>query len=142
MSARSIIPTLYIPAHAYDIIEEPVADDKISRHITLYVNRKISRKVFLESLVHSEPTHQICFCTADSLLMLEYKPQIDINFSIESISELLVEQLMLDLQIDEMEAPDIFYSSATSTQLADTDAKLYLKSWQEIYEMLKKELDK
>jgi hypothetical protein len=31
-----------IPAHDYDIIEGPIADDKISQHITLYVNGKIS----------------------------------------------------------------------------------------------------
>ncbi|GHV67486.1 hypothetical protein FACS1894199_13070 [Bacteroidia bacterium] len=125
-----------IPAHDYDIVEGPVADDKISNDITKYVQGKIIRKEFFNSLVHPEPTHQLCFCTADSLLMLDYKPQIDINFSIEDISEPLVEQLMLDLQIDEEKAADLFYSSATFTQLANPDTKLYEKEWQEIYQML------
>jgi hypothetical protein len=131
-----------IPAHNYDIIEGPVADDKISSHITKYVNGQISREDFFSTLVHPEPTHQICFCTANSLLMLDYKPQIDINFAIESISEPIVEQLMLDLQIDETQATDIFYSSATFTQLANTETESYKKPWQEIYQMLKKELEK
>ncbi|GHV62776.1 hypothetical protein FACS1894195_4940 [Bacteroidia bacterium] len=67
---------------------------------------------------------------------LDYKPQIDINFIIGSIAEPLVEQLMLDLQIDEIQAADMFYSSATFTQLANPDTKLYEKEWQEIYQML------
>jgi hypothetical protein len=130
-----------IPAHNYDIIEGPVADDRISTHITKYVNGKITREEFFKSLVYPEPTHQICFCTADSLLMLDCKPQIDINFAIEDISEAIVEQIMLDLQIEEEKATDIFYSSATFGQLADTNTKLYKKDWQKIYQMLKKELN-
>ncbi|GHS93631.1 hypothetical protein AGMMS50239_25750 [Bacteroidia bacterium] len=68
------------------------------------------------------------------------QPNTDINFSIEDISEPIVEHLILDLQIDEEKAADLFYSSATFTQLADTKTKLYEKTWQEIYQMLKKEL--
>jgi len=37
---------------------------------------------------------------------------------------------------------DLFYNSKTFTQLAEERTKLYEKSWQEIYEILKKELDK
>ncbi|GHT03715.1 hypothetical protein AGMMS49525_09250 [Bacteroidia bacterium] len=130
-----------IPAHDYDIVEGPVADDKISNDITKYVQGKITREEFFKSLVHPESTHQICFCTADSLLMLDYKPLIDINFSIEDISEPIVENLILDLQIDEEKAADLFYSSSTFTQLADAETKLYEKTWQEIYQMLKNELN-
>ena len=61
-----------IPAHDYDIVEGPVADDRISREIDNYILGKISREKFLSMLRREEPTHQICFCTADSLLMLEY----------------------------------------------------------------------
>jgi hypothetical protein len=56
------------------------------------------------------------------------------------IDDLLVEQLMLDNQIDEMQAADLFYNSLTFTSLADETTQLYLRPWQEIYEMLKKEL--
>jgi hypothetical protein len=129
-----------IPAHDYDIVEGPVADDKISREINQYIKGKISREKFLDMLIRKAPTHQICFCTADSLLMLENKKKdTDISYEIAEIGEPLVEQLMLDLQIDEIKAADIFYSSATFAQLANTDTKLYEKEWQEIYQMLKKE---
>jgi len=56
------------------------------------------------------------------------------------IEDLLVEQLMLDNQIDETQATDIFYNSETFTQLTNETTELYKRRWQEIYEMLKKEL--
>ncbi|MDR3093497.1 MAG: DUF3990 domain-containing protein [Bacteroidales bacterium] len=129
-----------VPAHDYDIVEGPVADDKISRHITAYIDGDILKEDFFKSLVHPAPTHQICFCTSDSLLMIKRQEGIDIKYAISNIGEPLVEQLMLDRQIDEIKAADLFYTSATFTQLADTDTKLYEKDWQEIYQMLKKEL--
>jgi AraC-like DNA-binding protein len=43
--------------------------------------------------------------------------------------------------MDEKTASDIFYTSATFVRLSDRTTGLYLKSWQEIYEMLKKELN-
>ncbi|KAA6328592.1 hypothetical protein EZS27_022530 [termite gut metagenome] len=129
--------------HDYDIVEGPVADDKITRNITKYLQGEISKEKFLEMLTHSNPNHQICFCTVNSLQMLEYveKSAKKSKFQVENISEPLVEQLMLDLQIGEMKAADIFYSSATFTQLADTNTKLYEKEWQEIYKILKTELN-
>jgi len=51
----------------------------------------------------------------------------------------LLEKLMLDFQIDEVQAADLFYSSKTFIQLEDETTELYLKPWQEIYELLKKE---
>jgi hypothetical protein len=128
--------------HDYDIVEGPVADDKITRNITKYLQGKISKEKFLEMLAYSKPNHQICFCTINSLQMLAYNPQIDINSFIEDIGEPLVEQLMLDLQIDETKAADMFYSSATFTQLANPATQLYEKDWQEIFQMLKRELNK
>jgi hypothetical protein len=58
------------------------------------------------------------------------------------IGEPLVEKLMLDNQIDEIKAADLFYNSHTFTRLADETTELYKKNWAEIYEMLKKELNK
>jgi AraC-like DNA-binding protein len=57
-----------------------------------------------------------------------------------SIGESLVERLMLDHDIDDIIATDLFYNSVTFAQLSNASTGLYLKSWQEIYEMLKKEL--
>jgi hypothetical protein len=130
-----------IPAHDYDIVEGPVADDKISRQIDYYIAGKILREKFLSTLKWEKPTHQICFCTADSLLMLEYKDKsIDISYEISEIGEPLIEQFMLDNQIEETQAADLFYNSKTFGKLANENTKLYEKPWQEIYEMLKKEL--
>ncbi|GHT67272.1 hypothetical protein FACS189452_04660 [Bacteroidia bacterium] len=121
--------------HDFDIIEGPVADDKVQRRINNYLDGKITRTEFLRQLIHTEPSHQICFCTLNSLRMLKTEND-DTIFQIEDIAEPLVEQLMLDLQIDEIKAADMFYSSAIFTQLANPDTKLYEKDWQEIYQML------
>lgn len=92
-------------------------------------------------MTREEPTHQICFCTADSLLMLQYiENSKDIEYEISEIGEPLLEQFVIDFNIDEEKATDMFYSSQTFTQLSDATTNLYKKSWQEIYELLKQEL--
>jgi hypothetical protein len=130
-----------IPAHDYDIVEGPVADDRISKEIDNYILGKISREKFLGMLRREEPTHQICFCTADSLLMLEYIENTkDINYEVSEVGESLLRQFVIDFNIDEDTATDKFFSSNTFTQLADESTELYKKPWQKIYELLKQEL--
>jgi len=130
------------PAHDYDIVEGPVADDRISKEIDNYIQGKIPREKFLNMLRREEPTHQICFCTADSLLMLERKDKsFDIDYELSEITEPILGKLMIDCNINEEKAADIFYTSNTFTQLADENTELHKKTWQEIYEMLKTELD-
>ena len=126
------------PAHDYDIVEGPVANDKIQNRIDLYLEGKISKADFLQELKYHEETHQICFCTLNSLQTLDYVHKA-IRRIITDISELLIERLMLDKNIDEMQATDCFYTSKTYTQLADETTEFHKKSWQEIYEMLKLE---
>jgi hypothetical protein len=46
----------------------------------------------------------------------------------------------MDFEKSEKDASEIFYSSATFTQIADTTTQLYLKPWQEIYKLLQAEL--
>ena len=130
--------------HDYDIIEGPVADDRISQNITQYLKGKISREKFFEILRREEePTHQICFCTADSLLMIELKDKnAEIGYEISEIGEQLLKKLVIEQHIDEEQAADLFYSSTTFGKLADISTEFYKKSWQEIYEMLKIELKK
>jgi CRISPR/Cas system-associated endonuclease/helicase Cas3 len=129
-------------AHDYDIIEGPVADDRISRNVSKYLRGKIAKEVFLEMLKHSE-NHQICFCTVNSLQMLEYveNPK-DIEYEVSEIGEPLLEQFIVDFDIDEEAATDKFFSSKTFAKLADERSELYKKTWQEIYELLKQELNK
>jgi hypothetical protein len=134
-------PKAQQPTHDYDIVEGPVADDKITTRINDYLAGKMSKQHFLEELKFSKKTHQICFCTARSLQMLELvKPTPDIYYAIKKVSEPLTEALIIDYAMNEKEAADLFFASGTFTQLSDKTTGLYLKPWREIYEMLKKEL--
>jgi hypothetical protein len=126
--------------HDFDVIEGPVADDKVQRRINRYWEGKITRGEFFRQLVHNEPSHQICFCTLNSLRMLK-KEKDEAIFRIEDISEPIVEQLLLNLQIDEEKATDMFFASNTFAQLADSTTQLYEKDWTEIYKLLLDELN-
>jgi hypothetical protein len=130
------------PTHDYDIVEGPVADDKIQRRLDKYLNGKIPKATFLDELRHHEPTHQICFCTPRALLMLENKidSNVDHLFGTEDASEAIIVSIIFDRNMDAREASKLFFSSTTFAQLSDKTSGLYLKPWQEIYELLKKEL--
>lgn len=124
--------------HDYDIVEGPVADDKVTTEVDRYIEGIISKEQFLKDLTYN-PSHQICFCTLQSLQALtEAKGKIDI--AIYDIGDHVVQSLMIDFDINELEAADKYYLSNTYTQLADEATEFYKKTWQEIYELLKKEL--
>jgi hypothetical protein len=127
------------PAHDYDIVEGPVADDKITTRIDAYIRGEVSREEFLQELSFEKPSHQICFCTVKSLLMLEHSDFKGIT-AIERISEVVVENLVANDDFSEKQATDFFYNSQTYLLLSDVNSGYFKKSWQEIYEMLKKEL--
>jgi hypothetical protein len=127
--------------HDYDLVEGPIADDRISRRIDDYLDGKVSKLDFLEELKHDEDNHQICFCTLNSLQMLE-KPDTKSSRLITDISEPIIENLMTELDIDEEKAADMFYNSSVFSELSDKNTELYKKTWQEIYELLKIELKK
>lgn len=124
-------------AHDYDIVEGPVADDKVATEVDRYIEGTISKEQFLQDLTYN-PSHQICFCTMQSLQALsQAKGKIDI--AIYDIGDHVVRSLMIDYDINEIEAADRYYTSATYSQLADESTEFYKKTWQEIYELLKKE---
>ena len=130
-----------IPAHNYDIVEGPVADDKVQNRIENYLNSEITKTDFLEELKWHEKTHQICFCTVASLQFLK---QIDNSKRVSKflhIGEPIVENLIIDFNFDDKTAADMFFSSNTFSKLSDISTELYLKPWQEIYEILKIELN-
>lgn len=126
-------------SHDYDIIEGPVADDKIQNKITDYLNKMISKPDFLEILKWHEQTHQICFCTTKSLLTLQRKDQKRISI-LSHIGEPIVEKLVTDYGFDEQTASDKFFTSQTFTKVSDTSTEFFLKDWTEIYEVLLSEL--
>jgi len=127
--------------HDYDLIEGPVANDKIQYRLRQFLRGRIPREIFLKELSYHQKTHQICFCTMKSLQTLEHVENEHV-WNIEEIGEPLLEKLMLDFQIDEVHAADFFYNSKTFIQLEDETTGLYLKPWQEIYEILKTEEQK
>ncbi|MDR2204822.1 MAG: DUF3990 domain-containing protein [Flavobacteriaceae bacterium] len=125
-------------AHDYDIVEGPVADDKITTEVDRYIEGLISKEQFLNDLTHN-PSHQICFCTMQSLQALS-QPKGKIDIAVYDIGDKVVQSLMMDYNINEMEAADRYYTSNIYTQIADENTEFYKKTWQEIYEMLKQEL--
>jgi len=62
------------------------------------------------------------------------------HINVKHISRPIIEQLTLEQNIDKYDAADMLYNSEVFAELSDENTKLYQKSWQEIYEMLKKEL--
>jgi len=127
--------------HDYDIIEGPVADDKVQRRINRYLEGEITREDFFEQLTkYPEPSHQICFCTLSSLRMLKKKNYKSI-IKIEDISELIVEKLVIDFNFDEQTAADKFFSSNTFAILSETNNKLCENDWTEVYQLLLNELN-
>jgi len=127
--------------HDFDIVEGPVADDKVQNRIRDYLNGDVSKQDFLKELIYHEETHQICFCTKVSLQLLKNIDRRRVS-KFAHISEPIVEKLVIDFGFDEETAADKFFSSNTFSILAGTSNQLFQKTWQEIYEMLKIELEK
>lgn len=59
--------------HNYDIIEGPMADDKIWNFVELFANGRISRSAFFELAKFNNPTHQIVFCNEKSLKCIHFE---------------------------------------------------------------------
>ncbi len=59
-------------SHDYDIVEGPMADDKIFNYVQNFVDGKISREAFWNLAKFEKPTHQISFHTAKALTTLKY----------------------------------------------------------------------
>jgi len=126
-------------AHDYDIIEGPVADDDIATRVYAFLQKKISKKQFLNELTHISLSHQICFCTLQSLQALEL-PKYEVDSKMMAIDKEIVKSLMTSYVMTEAEATNIYYTSKTYSSLADETTGLYLNPWQDIYQMLLSEL--
>ncbi|MDR1581903.1 MAG: DUF3990 domain-containing protein [Prevotellaceae bacterium] len=126
-------------AHDYDIVEGPVADDKITRRIFAYLNGTVSRADFLEELKFFSYTHQIALCTAGALQMIERKVDRS-ELIIDDIDQAITEALVIDYRMTEEKALDIYLESQTYRALIDEATGLYQKPWTEIYQLLLHEL--
>ena len=58
--------------HAYDIVIGAMANDPIYNYIADYMDGVITREQFWSLAKFKYPTHQISFCTAESLKCLEF----------------------------------------------------------------------
>ena len=133
-------PSTTIIRHDYDIIEGPIADDKIQNRINDFLEGLITKNDFLNELKYHEETHQICFCTLNSLQMLKKTDQKQTALIVR-INEHVVEQLMKEKIINAEEAAEIFFNSQIFADLSNASNDLYLKPWQEIYQILQTELN-
>jgi hypothetical protein len=121
-------------AHNFDIVEGPVANDKVQNKLQSYIRGDISKKDFLDDLTYHEETHQICFCTLASLQTLKYVDK-DLTKRIEQISENILNALVKDKKMDVNSASDFFYSSEVFKNLTNKSAEIYKQGWEEIYKM-------
>jgi len=128
--------------HDYDIVEGPVANDDIATRITFYLEGGLSKLEFIEELKfkHSD-SHQIALCTQKSLQMIKKAfSKVDLNEM--NIDDAIIQSLIVDFEMDDNKAIDVYFDSKIYSRLIDENSNFYKKPWQEIYEMLKKELKK
>ena len=128
------------PPHEYDIVEGPVANDKMFRQFQLYASNRIKLKELIGKLEYRESTHQIAFCTEKALsALLDYNEPA--RYRIETLVADLTIALIQKFNISKIDAMGYVYNSAIFAQLSESGNKLYRISWQEIFEMLLKELN-
>ena len=126
--------------HNYDIVEGPVANDDIATRITFYLEGGITKTEFLEELKFKHTiSHQIAFCTQKSLQMIKKAfGKADLKEMV--IDDAIIQSLISECQMDDYKAIDIYFNSNIYSLLIDENTGYYEKSWQEIFNMLKKEL--
>jgi hypothetical protein len=128
-----------IPAHDYDIVEGPVADDNVTRRIYVYLEGGIVKEDFLEELKFHHPSHQIVFCTVRSLQMIKRKIRKS-ELDMMNIDEAVTQALVAEHGFLESKAIDLYFNSATYNRLADESSGLYQKPWTDVYQLLLQEL--
>ncbi|MDR3328831.1 MAG: DUF3990 domain-containing protein [Prevotellaceae bacterium] len=133
-------PRSPIPAHDYDIVEGPVANDDVAQRIHLYVKGDLPKLQFLEELKFKHhPSHQIAFCTVKSLQMLEWIDKKS-ELSMLNIDEAITQHLVADCYMTESKAVDAYFDSQTYQRLIDESTGFYQKPWTEILKLLLQEL--
>ena len=128
------------PAHAYDIVEGPVANDWITFQIEKYQKGKITIEQLIKKLTYREQTHQICFCTLRSLWALELVDD-HTYFDMEDVGNAIIEAITVENKTETLVAIRRFCASDTYAQLFNPDTKLYLRTWEEVYTLFKQELE-
>lgn len=60
-------------SHNYSIVEGPMADDQVYNWVEAFTSGEITREAFWELVKFRHPTHQLAFCTEESLKYIKYK---------------------------------------------------------------------
>jgi hypothetical protein len=131
------------PPHHYDIVEGPVANDRMRLQFALFEAGNIDLETVLKRITYIEATHQISFHTpaAIALLTPASKPEPDcVQTMMQAIIALVAGYLVKDKGIEPMAALNVVYNSATCERLLNRDTGLYRESAAYVYELLKKEL--
>jgi len=123
--------------HDYDIVEGPVANDDVTQRIYVYQRGKISKKDFLDELKFHKPTHQICLCSIEALQTIE--PILNDLFT-ANIDDAVIQSLITEKGFLEEKAIDFYFNSNTYQQLMDENTELHKRPWNEVFQMLLKEL--
>jgi hypothetical protein len=128
-----------VQVHDFDIVEGPVANDKVQNRLQYYFTGKISKNDFLKELTYHEETHQICFCTIASLQALKFIDN-DSIICIEQISENILNKIVQDRNIDVNAASEMFFSSKIFVDIVNKKSEYKEQDWQDIYNKLQEEL--
>ncbi|MDR2384872.1 MAG: DUF3990 domain-containing protein [Tannerella sp.] len=133
--------TLSKPVHDFDIVAGPIADDKMRRQFDRYAMKEITMEQLLEKVTYREPTHQIMLGSVIALNLIQ--PNEDFLFSkIEDFITSISIALVRDFNMDMLDAMNIVYNSDTFLKLMDLNTGFYHRTWQEIYEILQRELNR
>jgi hypothetical protein len=127
--------------HDFDIVAGPIADDKMRRQFDRYEMKEITMEQLLTKVTYREPTHQIMFASETAINLIQPKevfPDSEIEDIVSNISLALIH----DSNLPMIDAMNIIYNSKTFLKLMDIKSGFHRHNWQEIYEMLKKELKK
>ncbi|GHT31892.1 hypothetical protein FACS189434_02510 [Bacteroidia bacterium] len=127
------------PPHTYDIVEGPVANDKMRTQFALLERDVIDMDTVLKRITYVEHTHQISFHTPAAIALLKPEPDYP-QIMTESTIGMLAEFLVEDRNVSVEEALDSVYNSAVYEKLLDRSTALYRESPAYVYELLKKEL--
>jgi hypothetical protein len=127
------------PSHPFDIVEGPVADDRMYAQFTLFEHGIISMATVLERITFRDETHQIAFCTPAAVTMLKREPdyaEVLIQYTIGDLAKYLMEDQGMLIT----DALNIVYNSNTYQLLLNEETGIYRESSAYVYEILKKEL--
>jgi hypothetical protein len=127
------------PPHTYDIVEGPIANDKMRTQFALFERGTIDMETVLKRITYIEDTHQISFHTPAAIALLKAEPDYP-QVIIESTIGMLAEFLVEDRDISVEDALDIVYNSAIYEKLLDRTTALYQESPAYVYELLKKDI--